>query len=186
MKILIAEDDTTSRLLLGATLQKLGYEVVATGNGREAWKALQQEHFPVVISDWQMPDVDGLMLCRELRRQPARQYTNFILLTTHGGRANYLEAMAAGVDDFLTKPLDEEQLSARLLVAARQLGLRQRVHALEGLLPICAYCKQIRDDQNQWRPVENFIAAHSGATLTHGICPACLKAHFPAGPDTGS
>ncbi len=173
MRILIAEDDTASRLVLEATLQKAGHDVVATENGRQAWNAWREQFCPVLISDWFMPELDGLMLCQAIRKTSDARYTYIILLTSHGGKTNYLEAMAAGVDDFLTKPPDEEQLLARLHVAERILGLRQHVKLLEGLLPICAWCKKIRDEHNHWELMESYVTQHSKARFTHGMCPEC-------------
>jgi DNA-binding response OmpR family regulator len=173
MKILIAEDDATSRLVLEATLQKAGHDVVATEDGRRAWDAWRDQFCPVLISDLQMPELDGLQLCRAIRQTRGVSYTYVILLTAHGGRANYLEAMDAGVDDFLTKPPDEEELVARLHVAERILGVRQHVKRLEGILSVCAYCKKVEDD-SRWRQMESYVTEHSEAQFSHGICPECL------------
>lgn len=140
MKILIAEDDTTSRLVLAATLKKSGHEVSAAKNGREAWEMLQEDGFSMVISDWMMPDVDGLELCRLIRAQHQMTYTYVILLTALGGKTNYLDAMDAGADDFITKPFDADQLEARLRVAGRILDLHETLRtsamydSLTGLL----------------------------------------------------
>src|SRR5262249_56754389 len=111
MKILIAEDDTVSRLLLSGTLKKLGHEVAAVENGRDAWLAFQRETFPLLISDWMMPEVDGLQLCRMIRAENRARYTYVILLTMMEGRGSFLEGMRAGADDFITMPFDEEQLA---------------------------------------------------------------------------
>jgi len=173
MKILIAEDDATSRLVLEAILKKAGHEVVVTADGLRALETWRDQGYPVLIADWQMPGLDGLGLCRSIRQTGGATYTYVILLTAHGGRANYLEAMAAGVDDFLTKPTDEEELVARLHVAERILGLRQHVKRLEGILSICAYCKKIQDG-GQWDQMESYVTEHSEAQFSHGICPACL------------
>ncbi len=173
MKILIAEDDTVSRLVLEAMLQKAGHEVVATEDGRRAWNAWRDQFCPVLISDWRMPELDGLQLCRTIRQAGGTSYTYVILLTAHGGKANYLEAMDAGVDDFLTKPPDEEELVARLHVAERILGVRQHVKRLEGILSVCAYCKKVQDD-SRWRQMESYVTEHSEAQFSHGICPECL------------
>ena len=136
MKILIAEDDTTSRLVLAATLKKMGHEVSSAQNGRQAWEMLEQEYFPLVISDWMMPDVDGLELCRLIRARRQMTYSYIILLTALGGKTNYLDAMDAGADDFITKPFDADQLAARLRVAQRILDLHEtlRTHAMHDAL----------------------------------------------------
>ncbi len=127
MKILIAEDDMTSRLVLGATLKKMGHEVTATSDGQQAWDALDREHFPLLISDWMMPDMDGLELCRRIRAAEQPQYTYIILLTALGGKTSYLDGMDAGADDFITKPFDAQQLAARLRVAERILDLHEKL-----------------------------------------------------------
>ncbi len=131
MRILLAEDDTTSRVILTETLKRLGHDVVPTENGEEAWEAFQAEDLSVVISDWLMPDLDGLGLCRRIRAAQRDRYTYVILLTGLGGKDNYLEAMDAGVDDFVTKPVDGDQLHARIRVAERLLGLRRELVHLE-------------------------------------------------------
>jgi two-component system, cell cycle response regulator len=128
MKVLIAEDDTTSRLLFAATLRKLGHTVTAIEDGRKAWEAWQKDEYPLLISDWMMPDIDGPQLCRMIRSEAGLQYTYIILLTALGSKGSYLEGMDAGADDFITKPFDEEQLVARLRVAERILGLHQKLH----------------------------------------------------------
>src|SRR4028119_794281 len=125
MKILIADDDLTSRLLLGATLKKLGHEVTIASDGEEAWDAMNREHFPLLISDWMMPNVDGLELCRRVRAARPTQYTYIVLLTALGGKSSYLDGMAAGADDYVTNPFDEDQLVARLRVADRILALHE-------------------------------------------------------------
>lgn len=129
MKILIADDDTTSRLVLGATLRKLGHQVTTVADGRQAWEAWQQDEYALFISDWMMPELDGLALCRLIRAEPRQHYTYIILLTALGGKGRYLEGMEAGADDFITKPFDEEQLAARLHVAARILQLHEKLRA---------------------------------------------------------
>ncbi len=136
MKILIAEDDMTSRLVLGATLKKMGHQVTAASSGREAWDALNQEHFPLLISDWMMPDMDGLELCRRIRAAQGARYTYIILLTALSGKGSYLEGLDAGADDFITKPFDEDTLVARLRVAQRILALHEtlRIQAMHDAL----------------------------------------------------
>jgi two-component system cell cycle response regulator len=124
MKVLIAEDDRDSRELLSWLLEKLGYEVVATENGNQAWDAFRREKFRLVISDLLMPDLDGLELCRRIRSTPTPKYTYIILLTALIGKKDYLEGMDAGADDFMTKPFDPDELKARLRVAQRIIAIQ--------------------------------------------------------------
>jgi DNA-binding response OmpR family regulator len=150
----------------------LGHEVEDTQSGEQAWERFKREYFPIMISDWLMPGLDGLGLCRMIRETMQSNYTYIILLTILEGKANYLEAMEAGADDFITKPFDEEELAARLQAAERILGLRQHVRKLEGLLSICSYCKRIQEHGN-WYELEYFISQHSGAQFSHTYCPNC-------------
>jgi sigma-B regulation protein RsbU (phosphoserine phosphatase) len=177
MKILIAEDDTVTRLLLTTMLKGQGHQVVAARNGREAWQAFQADAFSLLISDWMMPELDGLELCRMVRAEGRPAYTYVILLTMLEGKGSFLEGMRAGADDFITKPIDEDQLAARLRVAERIVNLQREVNQLEGLLPICSYCKKIRDDRNDWQPIERYLANRTDASFSHGICADCFAAH---------
>jgi putative two-component system response regulator len=137
MNLLIAEDDLISRLMLANMLTTLGYEVTAAEDGEAAWTLCQNHSFEIIISDWMMPNTDGLELCRRLRARTNTAYTYFILLTGKGERSERLEALQVGADDFLSKPLDREELMARLEVAGRiltmQKELKQRTAELEGL-----------------------------------------------------
>lgn len=174
MNILIAEDDAVARLILEARLKQKGFDFVTVTDGRQAWEELKRTAFSVLISDYQMPGMDGFELTRRVRAARQKHYTYIILLTVQGGKATHMEAMEAGADDFLAKPLDADMLHARLHVAERILGLRQHVKRLEGLLPICASCKKIRDETDRWMELENYIMQHSEARFTHGLCPECV------------
>lgn len=177
MKILVAEDEPVARQVLAATLTGLGHEVTLTADGADAWDAWLLSQSRVVISDWEMPTMDGLELCRRVRGRPAERYTYFILLTGRGGRESFFAAMDAGVDDFLTKPVNTDELAARLRVAERILGLREELSQLAGLLPICQYCKRIRDDAGTYGSLERYIEQRSRAAFSHGICPECYEKH---------
>ena len=173
MRILIVEDDFDARDMLQVLLELEGHEVVASQNGKEAWEVFQKYHFSLVISDWLMPEIDGLELCRMIRRSETTRYCYVMLLTALQGKANYLQAMRAGTDDFITKPFDPDELRARLLVADRIVGLQDRVKRLEGILPTCMYCKKIRDEQSHWVSIENYISQRTEASFSHGVCPTC-------------
>lgn len=178
MRILIAEDDEASALVLAAALRRLGHEVVAAPNGRVAWEIFQRESIRVVVTDWMMPELDGLDLCRLLRADERSAYTWIILLTALGDRESCLKGMNAGADDFLGKPFDLEMLGARLRVAERVLRLKAQVRQLEGLLPVCSYCKKIRDEADRWTMMEEYVMKHSAASFSHSVCPDCYAEHI--------
>ncbi len=178
MKVLVADDDLPSQMLLSAALKHLGHQVVTASDGESAWATLQAEHFDVLVSDWMMPGLEGPEVTRRLRQQRsgAERYTYVILLTVLSGKSRYLEGIEAGADDFLTKPLDPDLLRARLKVAERILGLREEVRCLEGLLPICSYCKKMREEGEggtRWVAFESYISERTDASFSHGICPEC-------------
>ncbi len=165
-----------SRTILRLALRKLGHEVVEAVDGAEAWKMLAQEPVRVVVSDWSMPTMDGLELCRRIRAKEGAGYTYFILLTARdASRENQLAAAEAGVDDFLTKPLDVNELWNRLRVAERILRYATQVRQLEEMMPICSYCKKIRDDKNYWQQIEGYINERTGSEFSHSICPDCYQ-----------
>ena len=190
MKILIADDDAMARRLLEGVLLEWGYEVLVTGDGLEAARILTSEDPPpVAILDWAMPGMTGVDVCRRVRETPSASTLYLLLLTARGEQDDVVAALEAGADDFVVKPFHPPELRARVRVGERiarlQRSLAARVAALEralaqvtdlqGLLPICMYCKKIRTDSNYWQKVESYIAERSGATFSHGICPECVE-----------
>ena len=175
MKILAVEDDAVARAMLRQALHRLGHEIVAAPDGDTAWTTLQSSaDVRVVVSDWTMPRGDGLDLCRKIRAKTDGAYIYFILLTGRDGtEQNQMAAANAGVDDFLTKPLDLAELWMRLRVAERILRYTTQVRQLEEMLPICSYCKKIRDDKNYWQQIEGYISARTGTDFSHSVCPDC-------------
>jgi phosphoserine phosphatase RsbU/P len=174
MKILIAEDDAIAAKVLRLTLQQFKYETVVARDGLEAWELFDREPFRVVISDWMMPQIDGLEFCRRVRSRKQTLYTYFIMVTAaHSSNDDFTLAMEAGVDDFLTKPLDRRIIRTRLRVAERILRYTTALRELEDLIPICAYCHKVRNDSDYWQRVESYITEHTGSGFTHGICPEC-------------
>ncbi len=176
MKVLAVEDDDLSRSVLRRSLERLGHEVIDTKDGEEAWMVWLKEKPRVVVSDWRMPKLDGLKLCRRLRAQQGQEYLYFILLTGTGGSGQNRRAAAdAGVDDFLTKPIDLSELWMRLRVAERIFTYTIKVHRLEEMMPMCSYCKKIRDDRNYWQQIESYINERTGTEISHSVCPDCYQ-----------
>ena len=174
MKTLIAEDHRGSRDALSRLLRFEGYDVSEAASGLDAWHQFERGRFTLVISDWLMPELDGLELCRRIRASERPYYPYVILLTALKGKDRFLQAMNAGVDDFITKPFDADELRAKLHAAERIVTLQDRVRRLEGILPTCMYCKKIRDEQQIWVTIEEYITDRSDAEFSHGICPDCF------------
>ncbi|MEN9841625.1 MAG: hypothetical protein RL376_1425 [Verrucomicrobiota bacterium] len=176
MKVLAVEDDPVAAAVLARTLRKLGHEVVIAANGEQALARLVDEPVRVVVSDWVMPGVDGLELCRRVRARLDADYVYFILLTgLLPSEDNQREAIEAGVDDFLSKPLQTQEIWMRLRVAERILRFATQVRQLEEFLPICGYCKKVRDDSNYWQQIESYINTRTGTDFSHSVCPDCYK-----------
>ncbi|MBW8781187.1 MAG: response regulator [Verrucomicrobia bacterium] len=176
MKILAVEDDPVARAILHQALQRLGHEVIGARDGVEALQLLEKEPVRVIVSDWMMPEMDGLGLCRAVRGRVGADYVYFILLTGRTADVdNQREAIEAGVDDFLTKPLNLQEIWMRLRVAERILRYATEVRQLEAFLPICGYCKKVRDDQNYWQQIESYINERTGTDFSHSVCPDCYQ-----------
>lgn len=172
MKILVVEDDYSSRRLLHRNLEEMGYAVDLAEDGDEAWKMHDHSPYRIIVSDWLMPGTDGLELCERVRQRPDTDYAYFILLTAHVSDVNnYYEAMERGVDDFLSKPLDRQVLAIRLRVAERILRDTSRIQSLENIVTICAYTKKVKLPDDDWQTIEEFIDQHLGLKLSHGIHP---------------
>lgn len=188
MKVLIAEDEPDSRQLLQIIVERWGYEAAPVCDGVEALEALQQEDAPqLALLDIMMPRMDGLEVCRRVKQNSKDVPAYIIMLTAKTLAKEIVSGLEAGADDYLTKPFDPHELRARIQVGERILELQKNlamrvseleealssVKQLQGLLPICSYCKKIRGDQDYWEQVESYISKHSEAQFSHGICPDC-------------
>jgi sigma-B regulation protein RsbU (phosphoserine phosphatase) len=191
MRALIADDDAVTAMMLARALERWGLTVAVARDGHDAWQKLQDDPgIGLAVLDWMMPGLDGPALCGRIRNDPARAHMHVILLTSRNERADVIAGIDAGADDYLIKPFDPEELRARVHVGIRILSLQERlnervaeleealasVKQLRGLLPICSYCKRVRGDGNYWEQVEQYVAQHSDATFSHGVCPTCYQA----------
>ena len=188
MQVVIAEDDRVTGEILARTLQRWNYATTLVADGADAWERLHAATEPTLaILDWMMPGMDGPEVCRRVREELPLANMYLLLVTARESRGDVVAGLDAGADDYVIKPFDPEELRARVAVGARVLGLQQKlaervaelqdalanVKQLRGLLPICSYCKRIRGDDQYWQQVEGYIAAHSDAQFSHGICPSC-------------
>lgn len=176
MNILAVDDEPVSLRLIQRFLEREGHDVAALDDGPRAWEQFDQNPARLVISDWDMPGLNGMEFCRRIRSRPRTSYTYFIILTARApSTENLREAVESGVDDFLTKPVGRLALWSRVRVAERVLRYTTQIGQLKDLLPICMYCKKIRDDNQYWQTVENYIHEQTGTDFTHGICPQCYE-----------
>ena len=190
MEVLVADDDRIAAAILTQALARWNFAVTVVEDGAAAWRYLQAVSKPTLaILDWVMPGLDGAEVCRRVRRERPLANMYLMLLTSLESRAHVIEGLEAGADDYLIKPFDPGELRARVHVGTRVLSLQEKlaervaelqgalanVKQLHGLLPICSYCKRIRGDDQYWQQVEGYVAEHSDAQFSHGICPPCYE-----------
>lgn len=188
MRALIADDDRGTALILQRALEASGVDVVVAADGGEAWALLQQDpSIGLGIFDWMMPGLEGPELCRRIRAHPAHDHMYLLIVTNRDSRADMVDGLESGADDYIVKPVDREELRARVGVARRvlqlQVTLAERARELQAaehsitrlrkLIPICSYCKKIRGDQDYWEQLEDYLSQQTELEFSHGICPSC-------------
>lgn len=188
-RILIAEDHYVSRHLLERNLTNWGFSVITAEDGESAAQILEAEDAPsLAILDWMMPKVDGVEVCARVRRKVGQPYIYLVLLTAKSQKEEIAAGLEAGADDYVIKPFDPDELRARLKVGQRVVALERTlahkvedlqealadVGKLKTLLPICMYCKSVRDDKDYWHQIDAYIHNETGTDFSHGICPSCM------------
>lgn len=186
----MADDARVDAAMLSRALRGWGYEPVVVDDGTAVMDKLIAGELPsVLILDWNMPGYSGVDLCREVRAQLGDSGPYIILLTGRGEPQEVANGLGAGANDFVTKPFDPVVLQARVRNAVQTQDLQDKladrvreleralanVKRLQGLLPICSYCKRVRKDEGYWDQVEQYVAEHSEARFTHSICPSCFQ-----------
>jgi CheY-like chemotaxis protein len=190
MIVLIADDLDVNRRLLRTLLAADGYDVIEASNGTDAFQILQGATGPLVgLIDWEMPEMEGIEVCKKARALDGVPPIYLILLTVRDSKQDIVAGLQGGANDYITKPFDKTELLARVGIGRQMVELQQTltervaelkdalvsVKQLGGLLPICSYCKKIRDDQNYWQQVEAYVGKHSDAQFSHSICPQCYE-----------
>lgn len=194
VQILIADDEPVTRHLLQSLLESWGHRVVTAADGGSAWAILSQPDAPrLAILDWVLPDFSGVEVCRRVRECADDDHpTYLIVLTARSAKADLVKALDAGADDFLTKPFHAGELRARVSTGVRIVELQARLSArvseleaslrreeeLLGLLPLCSYCRKVRDDGEYWRGLEEYLASLPDVRFSHSICPSCYETHL--------
>lgn len=189
MKVMLADDDPVFRRLAQRLLAK-DHEVVVARDGLQAWQAFLAPEVPrIAVLNWMMPGLDGLEVCRRIRQHPATAATYVLLITAKHRVQDVVEGLEAGADDYIVKPFHASEFRARIKVGERVTQLEdslsariaelehalRHVRVLQGLLPICSYCKRIRDDKNYWEQLDTYLMEHSQLEFSHGICPECYE-----------
>lgn len=193
-RVLLAEDEPVTRRLLEAQLTRFGFEVISVSDGLKAWEVLQSPDAPpLVVLDWNMPGLDGPDVCKRIRESTRAGYTYMLLVTARNAKSDVVEGLSAGADDFISKPVDPDELHARLRTGERIVRLEQtlalqvkelqaaaeHVKELQGMIPICMHCKRIRNQSQIWEKVETYIEQRSDAKFSHALCAECLNTHYP-------
>jgi len=189
MRVLVAEDHAPTREALRVLLERKGYQVTGVGNGEDAITTLTGWDGPsIALIDWMLPGASGLDVCRAVRTQDTGRYVYVIVITARDGEEDVAQALASGADDFLRKPCGASELVARVRTGQRIVELERNlagriteledaldsVRRLRRLLPICMYCKKVRDDSDYWREIEDYLHQQTGTDFSHGICPQCM------------
>lgn len=198
IRVLIAEDNPTFGETIQRMLESMGY--IVAGIATDGWRAIEMTQSlrpDVILMDVGMPKMDGIQAARHIQEACP---TPVVVLTAHEPQELVEEASLVGVGAYLVKPPKAPEIERAITIAiarfADMMELRrlnaelearnrelqealEKVKTLRGLLPICASCKKIRDDQGYWQQVEVYVREHSEAEFSHGLCPDCIKKLYP-------
>jgi len=185
INIIIIDDDQNLRKTLGDILRAMGYETAAAANGMEGLALMRINPVNIALIDIGLPDISGVEVMKRIKADYPS--TEVIILTGNATLDSAIEAANSGAFSYLTKPYEIVQLMLNIKRALEKLQAKEdqerliqelklalsKVKQLEGIIPICSYCKRIRDDKKSWQQLEGYITEHSEALFSHGICPEC-------------
>ncbi|MCP3887359.1 MAG: response regulator [Desulfobulbaceae bacterium] len=166
--ILIVDDEPVNIQLLGNLLIKNNYEVEFALSGEKALEWINNKPFDLVLMDIMMPGMDGYEVCSKMKNDCGTQHIPVIFITAKTETKDIVKGFDVGGSDYVAKPFRAPELLARV---KKEVELK----TLRGLIPICAHCKNIRDDQGVWNKIEAYIQEHSAALFSHSICPQCIQ-----------
>lgn len=173
--ILIVDDNPQNIQVIGNVIADEGYDTGVAMNGREALTFVQKQAPDLILLDIKMPGMDGYDVCEILKKEESTQNIPVIFLTAKSETEDIIKGFDVGGVDYVTKPFNAKELLARVKTHVELKLSKDEIKTLKGLLPICASCKQIRDDQGFWFQVEDYISKNTDAAFTHSICPDCME-----------
>ena len=194
IKILIVDDDPDLLFATARIIQAAGYEVLTTGTANKGMELANKNLPDLILLDVILPDADGYALCRQIKEDPVLQKIYVVLISgTKTDSTDQADGLEVGADGYIARPITNRELLARVNAMVRIIKAERerdrliiqleealaRVKKLNGLLPICAGCKKIRDDKGYWNQIELYLKEHSDAIMSHGICPECAEKYYP-------
>ena len=172
-QILIVDDNPQNIQVLGRMLMDRGYRVSISQTGKGALEFAQKRQPDVILLDIMMPEMDGFEVCKRLKQMPETEKIPVIFLTARYETENIVKGFDVGGVDYVTKPFNSVELLARVKTQLKLKEAFDEIKTLKGLIPICANCKKVRDDDGFWGMIEEYVSEHSEAVFSHSICPDC-------------
>lgn len=194
IKIMIVDDDPDVLMATARVIRKAGYTVLESQSPVECQSIILDQKPDLLLLDVHMPKLDGIELCRVIKSDPRFQGI-YVILISHLKTASedQAEGLETGADGYIARPITNRELIARIDSMVRILKAErdrdqlidqlkralEEIKTLSGLLPICSYCKKIRDDKGYWNQIEDYLSRHTSTQFSHGICEECAQEHFP-------
>lgn len=176
----MVDDNAENLRLLGALLEQEGYSVALAINGKEALEFVRSDKPDLILLDIMMPGDDGYAVCKKLKEHHDTKTIPVIFLTARTESADIVRGFEAGGVDYVTKPFSGAELLARVRTHLELKRAREEIKTLRGLLPTCAWCRRIRNEEGEWESIEQYLQEHTEVDFSHGMCPDCLEEKFPA------